>query len=828
MLVAAAFALLGATDLFYAQGPYDGAIPRPDQILGYAPGARHTVYMDQQRVLEALAAKAPGRAKLIPFGETAEKRGLRVMVIGSPENMKRIEAIRKDIQVLADGTLDETVVKNSPAIVWVNETIHGNETASFESGMYLIYNLIASRSPHLTAALKNVVVIVNPCYNPDGHERNVVWYNSVARGDEAPLSYEAYEPRILNGRLNHYRFDMNRDRVAMSQAETKAEVAEFLKWNPQVYVDQHGQVETYFFPPTSQSINARVDRDRYNKWTNVFGRATGKAFDDLGFNYYVRDVFDLYYPGYLDSWSTLSGAIGMTQETNASILSSRDADGAIRTLRDGMERHFTSALAVIESAASNREALLRSFSDYKHRSAEGKDLGDHRVMLMSSNDRTRLERLKSVLDTSKITSTMFNGTIRMSGHSVWANRDEAINASGWFLTVSLQQPQGSLAQALLETETQFEPEFVQEQQRRRAEAKKSPEYAEGSEFYDQTAWSLPLCHGVQAWWITNPPAIPMGGKPGGMKLQPSSIGYSLRPNEVNTIAVAKLLANAVRVSQTPRTMKLGETTYPAGTYLVLKSRNDEGYEKKLVGIEAEALTTAFPEGERYSPGSESVNRLRPFRCGVLFGTDSAPSDFGSVWFVLERQLNIPFIALHNNALRGDLGSFSCLIAPEGADVSSAKIRDWVMSGGCLILLGGDPNRGGFLKLERQNSVSDPGDLAGSLFRADLDPRSFLSYGYEADKDGRIPVAFLVSGSSYYRAPESGAAAKFADSDEPKLLSGWTWPDETERALRNVVAAQVDAEGSGRVVWFASDPTERCMYPGQWQMLLNAMVSGPRP
>ena len=146
---------------------------------------------------------------------------------------------------------------------------------------------------------------------------------------------------------------------------------------------------------------------------------------------------------------------------------------------------------------------------------------------------------------------------------------------------------------------------------------------------------------------------------------------------------------------------------------------------------------------------------------------------------------------------------------------------------CLAV-GGDPNRGGFLKLERQNSVSDPGDLAGSLFRADLDPRSFLSYGYEADKDGRIPVAFLVSGSSYYRAPESGAAAKFADSDEPKLLSGWTWPDETERALRNVVAAQVDAEGSGRVVWFASDPTERCMYPGQWQMLLNAMVSGPRP
>ncbi|MBS1709675.1 MAG: hypothetical protein JSS65_13260, partial [Armatimonadetes bacterium] len=54
----------------------------------------------------------------------------------------------------------------------------------------------------------------------------------------------------------------------------------------QVYIDQHGQVGTYFMPPEAQAINENVGRERNTKWKEVFGRATAKAFDKNGMSYF--------------------------------------------------------------------------------------------------------------------------------------------------------------------------------------------------------------------------------------------------------------------------------------------------------------------------------------------------------------------------------------------------------------------------------------------------------------------------------------------------------------------------------------------------------------
>ncbi len=821
MLLALAF----AADIFFSHGPYDGSVPKPDSILGYAAGKRHTYYMDQERVIQAIASKAGARAKLIPIGQSTEGRPLRIMAISSPENIKRLDQIQADIQTLADGTLKPELVAKTPVIVWINETIHGNESASFDSGMWLIYNLAASKSPEITKILQNTVVIVNPCYNPDGHERFVVWYNSVARGDADPDAYEPREPRIIYGRTNHYRFDMNRDRLAMSQAESRQEVTAFLKWNPQVYCDQHGQVENYFFPPTAMSVHKNV-RERYNRWTDVLGRATAKAFDANGFNYYVKDIFDFYAPVYLDSWATLSGAIGMTQETSTSFLARTDSDGYVKTLRDGMERHFTSALAVIGSASENRQALVQSFADFKERNASGKATGARKFFIAKAAERGQVERMKRILDVSKIESTIITGKANFSGESLWTSTKETVNTDGNFLVVPMAQPQATLALTLFQTESDFEPEFLKEQLRRRELQKKGSDYAEGEEFYDLTGWSMPMLHGMKAWWCdAKPETMERMVKRG--EVRDSSIGWAILPGEANTTSVLRLLSQGVRVSLSAKPMKLGEAEFPAGTYLIMRQRNDADVYAKVKGTDALALTTAFPEGERYSPGSESVQRLRAGKLGILFGDENSPSQFSGAWYVVEKELNLPFTAMHNSALRGNLDRYSAILAPEGADVSSAKLKEWVQGGGCLVLLGGDPNRGGFVKLDKQSNVGQPGNVPGSLFRGELDPRSFLSYGYPVDSDGKIRLAAFVGGSSFYR--PSGDGTVWSIEDEGKcLLSGWGWPDDTEKAVAGSVAAQVERVGQGHVVWFALDPTERAMYAGQWQMLLNAITIGPTP
>ena len=140
--------------------------------------------------------------------------------------------------------------------------------------------------------------MLNPSSNPDGHERFTVWYNSVARRDPANDSYEHDEPWSIQGRFNHYRFDMNRDVIASTQPEVQAIMRGMLRWHPQVAVDQHGQVGTYFFPPAARPVNAHIGAAS-EKWLTRIGRANAAAFDKYGWQYYVRDRVRPLLPGVL-------------------------------------------------------------------------------------------------------------------------------------------------------------------------------------------------------------------------------------------------------------------------------------------------------------------------------------------------------------------------------------------------------------------------------------------------------------------------------------------------------------------------------------------------
>jgi hypothetical protein len=113
-------------------------------------------------------------------------------------------------------------------------------------------------------------------------------------------------------------------------------------------------------------------------------------------------------------------------------------------------------------------------------------------------------------------------------------------------------------------------------------------------------------------------------------------------------------------------------------------------------------------------------------------------------------------------------------------------------------------------------------MPGSIFRAKLDGRSLLSYGYEGDE-----IAVPVDGSSFPKArKEGGGVVKFAEGDVKKLLTGWSWGDETEKALAGAVWLHDEASGQGHIVWFANDPCERAMWPGLHKLLLNAMYLMP--
>jgi hypothetical protein len=833
MLLALLLATAQARFDFYTLGPYDREVPRPEQTLGYGPGERHTTFHDQERAINAIVAAAPDRVNRIDFGKSTEGRALRILAVSSPENMKRLDEILRQNQAIADGKTS-VVPKDLPVVVWFNQCIHGNETASFESAMWLSYTLAASNNKAVTDVLKDAVVVINPSYNPDGHERFVVWYNSLSRGDKSGDAVEHQEQGVLNGRGNHYRFDLNRDRVAMSQVETQQEVSEFRKWNPHVYVDQHGQVGTYFFPPVAQSIHKDIGRERYIEGSTILGMETAKAFDEHGWRYFVRETFDFYGAIYLDTWASFNGAIGLTHETDGgSNVREERGDGSVVTLLDGMAKHFTSAIAVLKSASQNKAKFQELFAQYKQEAAAGRALGEARSIIVSGDARA-LGRYIELLKRQEIAFSIAPNPFSIEARDYFGPQSESVSVPALAVVVDLAQPRGHLAKAMLEPGQDFEPEFTERQMKIREGLKDKEQYPgrDGFEFYDTTGWSVPLAFGLDAFASKSAP------DPASMSLRPlrpivlsenkgGKVGWLIPyTDQEDALAVIELLQSDVRVHVATKSMNVGGDVR-AGTFFVFRDRNDTDIDDQVVevlrrhGCQSVPLETSFPTEGVVGPGSDSVGSLAKPEIAIVFGDQPSGTQFGSCWFVFERVFKIPFTAISQRTLGGDLSKYTAIVLPRGAR-PTPQLKAWIQGGGVAIALGNSALIGSDyvdVKPSKLKDDKDPTDLPGAIFRASLNPRSPLAYGYDPAK----PIAVPLSGSSFYKRREEGGGVVLF-GDDPKPLSGWSWPDETD-ALKDTVWLHDQPLGGGHVVWFSEDPTSRAMWPGTYKLLLNAVLMG---
>jgi len=124
---------------FYDRGPYRPGVPRPAAVLGYEPGTFHTSYGNMERYVDALLSAASDRVKREPFGRTYEFRERALLIVTSPANHARMAAIREatarlaDPRKLARSAEAEALVRETPVTVWLNYSIHGDESASFEA-----------------------------------------------------------------------------------------------------------------------------------------------------------------------------------------------------------------------------------------------------------------------------------------------------------------------------------------------------------------------------------------------------------------------------------------------------------------------------------------------------------------------------------------------------------------------------------------------------------------------------------------------------------------------------------------------------------------------
>lgn len=864
---------------------YDRAIPTLRQVIGHDSGEKITTPDEIVQYLKALQTAAPDRTRLVEYARTWENRPLYVLIVSSAERIGKLDEIKKGLQRLADprgasaADLDG-LIKTLPVVTWLLHAVHGNEISSSDAALAEAHHLLAAQGdPAVDAILRESIVLIDPLENPDGRSRFVFQnlLGQAALPDGEPVSAEHDEP-WPGGRSNHYLFDMNRDWFSQSQPETRGRTKLFLEWYPQVVVDLHemGGNSSYYFAPPADPLNPHITKAQAS-WFQTFGKANADRFDARGFSYFIREVYDSFYPGYGESWPIFHGAVGMTYEqASARGLVFRRADDSDLTYRDGVLHHFTAAITTAETAARNREKLLRDFVDYRRTAiAEGESGPVKEYVLTPGADPSRAARLARLLATQGFDVRRADAAFKVGTKDV---------AAGAYI-VPVAQPASRLLRNLMDVHTAQPEAFVKEQDRRRK--KRLDE-----QIYDVTAWSLPLAFDVEVLRADKPTGVktlpviaaelPWALTPTGgvnvANLPAAKVGYLLPWGSGTATTIIEALRAGLRVRSADLPFTLGGRQYPGGTAIVRVAENpaDTGVKLGAIaakhGVEVVPIDSAFVE-QGISLGSGDVSFLKLPK--VLLAWDTPTQSLSAGWarFVLERRFGQPVTTVRTGSLgRVDLRKYDVLVLPSGTYAAAIggdalrRLKDWINAGGTLVTLaeasrwaarenvgllgtttelrggkpeadapaggggggGGDKPKGDAasqpISLDKaiEPERERPAAINGAFLRVNLDLEHWLAAG----TDGQI--AGLLDGQRIFtplKLDKGRNVAVYGGPEPDLVISGLVWED-AKAQLANKAFLMHQPTGQGHVIAFAEDPNFRAFTEATELLFINAVLLGP--
>ncbi len=859
--------------VYWPEPDYDPDIPSIEDVLGYAPGDRITWHLDAIRYFEALAAAAPDRVQITEYARSWQGRELVYVVISSSENMANLQGIKANMQRLADPRITSDgeageIIASQPAVTWLSYGVHGNEISSTDAAMLTAYHLLASRGDaRVSEIMRDTVVVIDPVQNPDGRDRFIHSFTS-AEGlvpDSDRMAAEHDEP-WPGGRTNHYLFDMNRDWFIQTQPETQGRTKAMLEFFPVAFVDAHemGGDSTYFFAPEAVPYNPHLAEDQRNS-LELFGRNNARYFDQFGLDYFTREIYDAFYPGYGASWPSYFGSIAMTYEqASARGLVYRQYDGNDLHFRYTVRNHFLTSLATAETVQVNREKFLTDFYNYRASAIEeGEEENIRAFIVPTQSDQDAADKMAGLLSRQGIEVDRALESFSACG--------ESYDAGSY--VIRTDQPTKRFIRTLLDIDVPMEDGFLAEQEERRAN--NLPD-----EIYDVTGWSLPLMFNIDTDTCNR---VPNGEfsrhgtelqKAGTVVGGAASVSYIVPWGEASAVRfLSEALQLGLSVKSNDKAFTNLGNEYPAGSLILDVADNPANHFEIIANIAEETGADVVAVNDSWvtdgpSFGSGNVVRFNQPRVAMAWDVPTNAYSAGNTKFVIERQFGYPVTPIRVDNLRSaDLRRYQVLILPlmSGGGYEAAlgesginNLRSWVREGGVLIALGNatrflaDPDVE-LLSIRRERAVveveapeeeeeatvegsyltsneeyeervialeSSPDAVAGVLVRADVHPEHWLSAGV-------APVInVLVRGTDIFtpiRINDGVNVARFQGPDD-LLASGYIW-EENRRQLAYKPFVVQESLGAGEVIAFTQDPTVRAYLDGLNVIMMNAIFRG---
>ncbi|MBS1751472.1 MAG: zinc carboxypeptidase [Bacteroidetes bacterium] len=812
-------------------------VQSPGEFLGYTLGNRYTPHYKIVNYFQYLEKNNSSMVKLQQYGLTNEGRPLIVAFVSSSENINRLEDIRENNLRLANAMTDKIpVVETAPVIVWLSYNVHGNEPSSSEAAMRTIYELINPGNSKTKEWLKNTVVVIDPCINPDGRDRYVNWFNSVTGKNFNPDTYarEHREP-WPGGRTNHYNFDLNRDWAWQTQLETQQRMKLYRQWLPQIHVDYHEQGinSPYYFSPAAQPFH-EVITPWQREFQEKIGRNNAKYFDSNSWLFFTKEVFDLYYPSYGDTYPIYNGAIGMTYEQGGGPsggLGVYKKEGDTLTLTDRINHHYTSGISTLEISSQYAPQLISEYRNF-FTNAKTRGTGKYRTyVIKNAEDKLQdIKALTELLDKNNIEYSTGSGSAK--GYNYFTRKDEIFTVDKGDIVISNQQPNSTLVSVLLEPNSLLVD----------------------SNTYDITAWSLPYIYGLKAYAVKEKllNTSKYIKEPALQNAVINTYGYVLPWQGVQSARViSKLLQAGVRLRFASNPFEINGSKFNSGSVIVLKNAN-AALENNLWNlvttvcnseqIKAYPVSTGFVD-KGYDFGSSNVHYIKPPKIILATGKGISSNAAGEIWFFLEKELDYPVTLVNAD----DLGMVNwseanVLILPDGnypylKDKNhQEELKNWIRKGGKLIAMQNavaELSKLDFgIHFKKDEDSSDKKDEYALLKRYGDFERDYISRTtpgsiYRVELDNTHPLAFGYP-DYYYTIKLDNDVYEFIDDGwnvgvikKDYLVAGFVGA-KLKKKLNDGLVFGVENLGKGSIVFLADDVLFRNFWQNGKLLFCNAL------
>ena len=871
LIAALALLLSSAPANIGAQPP--SAVQTPEQFFGFRMGTDNKLARWDKIV--AYMKQVSGASERIRFrelGKSTNGNPFVALEISSADTLKNLDRYKQLERKLyfqggapTDAERDE-IFRQGKVVLLITTTIHATEIGASQMVVELVHRLATDNSPQVKKILDNVIFVLVPSLNPDGQIMVTDWFNknlgTPFETSQIPYLYHPY--------VGH---DNNRDMYMFTQKESQHTAALLWHdWFPSVWLDEHQQGSNgarIFVMPATDPINPNVHPLIY-RWNAILGQSQGAALEAAGKEGIIyNSTYTNFWQGAM-AWSGWwHNQIGLlTEVASARVAAPIDqqrasaaagqgrgagvpAEGGGRgagrgdsggilppptdttprteyprpwmgghwTLRDIVDYELIATMALLDTVADRREALLEQIYEVNRVTVENGKKGDPSAILIPVETQHDPNEAAHLVE-----------KLQMAGVEVYRagaafDADGATYAAGTFV-IPMAQVFARYAKDILEKQTY--PEV-----RRSPTSPPEPPY-------DVTAWSLGMLLGVDHVVAHKPlpETLKWQKLDGAPRIDGRVTGAGPRyvfdyrgPDAAK--AVNRLLKDGARIAFENSTAASGKT---ARVWVL------NGPRKSIESVAADiGLQVKTADG----PAPASALAVKAPRIGMYSPWTGGNMDEGWTRWVLE-QYDFTSTTLHNADVRaGKLREkYDAIIFPDqstraivdGAggpnvrpeyrggigDEGVAALRDFIGHGGTLVTLGAASDLAIDrlavpLKNLKAGLTRDQHFAPGTILRIEVDTNHPLGIGMEPETYGFYNNSPFFSVGEGFSSQKLAVVARYPNTDV--VASGWLKGEELMAGRAAVVTVDTSP---GRIVLFGLRPQHRAQTHATFPLLFNAL------